>query len=542
MLSSVVKHLCVGVDDTTHQHLVESVDGTVLTGSSDHPILYQQILEQWPHSIIINSHDQNFSADWCFRLRSKFAVAEIPLVVILHQTDSELEEQLSLLPRLSVFHAHEENLDTLTMFVEMLVDEYTRDPFYEKQPNLQTIHRISQIWIKQQSAQITYGRLNDTGDWTSGYRLVLHRGGVIDTAGIEKLTQALCDPHPTIVQTDHNQMGDWLGVGEALYLALTQSTRPGFLRLRQWYSLQPNGAQADVAKDLPLSLPTRKLLFAKHTSTESIAQRLRNLEIRSMQVETELEILVRLGLYLISPTDHHDPLINTGKTPTLPEVPPTRWPAFIKQTRLDIWQQIHSSNLWDRFHWNCETTIEAQYTQTLKRLQDIEQSDSLTNANARRDWHQIYDILGHTKNVLQRWEHVWIALGGLDDSEQLIFSTALDTLKLQQYERANQILKKQEHPLLQGLQTWTASIVDHQHKQPHSVRTHLMNLDSILCSIPHPLPLFEAYKTVMYMMLEQWSMAKRQAHQLPNSHQTRALQNAIQKRQISQHLWVFRAW
>lgn len=134
MLSSVVKHLCIGVDESTHQHLVNSVDGTVLKGSSDQTTLYQQILEQWPHSIVINSHDQNFSAEWCFRLRSQFAVAEIPLIVILHKEDPDLEEQLSLLPRLSVFHAHEETVDTLTMFVEMLVDEYARDPFMKNNP------------------------------------------------------------------------------------------------------------------------------------------------------------------------------------------------------------------------------------------------------------------------------------------------------------------------------------------------------------------------------------------------------------------------
>ena len=58
MLSSVVKHLCIGVDESTHQHLVDSLDGIVIKGSSDQAILYQQILEQWPHSIVINSHEQ----------------------------------------------------------------------------------------------------------------------------------------------------------------------------------------------------------------------------------------------------------------------------------------------------------------------------------------------------------------------------------------------------------------------------------------------------------------------------------------------------
>lgn len=372
--------------------------------------------------------------------------------------------------------------------------------------------------------------------------MILHRGGVVDTTGIEKLTHVLRDPHPTIVQIDHNQMGDWLGVGEALYLALAQSTRPGFLRLRQWYSLQPNGSKADVAKDLPLSLATRKLLFAKHTPTESIAQRLRNLELRSMQVETELEILVRLGLYLIHPTDHDAPLISVGNAPILPEVPPTRWAEFIKQTRTDIWQQMQSSTLWARFHWNCETTIESQYNQTLQRLHYIEKFDTLTTADSRRDWHQIYDTLHHTKRVLQRWEHAWIALDGLHDNEQITFSEALDSLKRQQYEHANHILQQQEHPLLQGLQAWTASIVDYQKQQHHFIRTHLMHLDAIICSISRPLPLFEAYKAVMYMMLGQWNMAKRQANQLPNAHQTRALQNAIQQRRIPQELWVFRSW
>ena len=106
-----------------------------------------------------------------------------------------------------------------------------------------------------------------------------------------------------VIQTPRSQYSpipiDWLSVGELLYTALKPWTKPGFLRIRQWYSLIPNGTKADIAKDLPLSLPTRKLLFGKFTANQCIADRLKTLGIRSVQIEAEIEILIRLGLYKI---------------------------------------------------------------------------------------------------------------------------------------------------------------------------------------------------------------------------------------------------
>ena len=153
--------------------------------------------------------------------------------------------------------------------------------------------------MKQSSAQIYYGRLNDAGEWTDGYALTLYRGGLRGAHAQEAFQCLLCDPNPSIEVQPDTELGDWLSVGELLYTALKPWTKPGFLRIRQWYALTPNGTKADIAKDLPLSLPTRKLLFGKIAANTCIADRLKTLEIRSVQIEAEIEILIRLGLYRI---------------------------------------------------------------------------------------------------------------------------------------------------------------------------------------------------------------------------------------------------
>ena len=105
-------------------------------------------------------------------------ITDAILKAMISVKNGDLEDALSFLSRVTIFHADQESWDTLATFAEMLVDEYLRDPFYERLPNLQTIERLSHLWIKQTSARIYYGRLNDTGEWTYGYSLNLYRGGL----------------------------------------------------------------------------------------------------------------------------------------------------------------------------------------------------------------------------------------------------------------------------------------------------------------------------------------------------------------------------
>ena len=212
--------------DVLHDNLSQYSRRTVSTCDPSLDAVVAHCTENLPHAIIVDTANPLHTAAWFFTLRKQFETSEFPIVVIVHDTDTALEEALSFLSRVTIFHAEEESWETLGTFAEMLVDEYLRDPFYERLPNLQTIERLSQLWIKQTSARIYYGRLNDTGEWIDGYSLNLYRGGLREAHSQEAFNNLLRDPNPSIEIIPDTDFGDWLSVGELLYTALKPWTKP----------------------------------------------------------------------------------------------------------------------------------------------------------------------------------------------------------------------------------------------------------------------------------------------------------------------------
>ncbi len=545
MFPTRVHHLLIGSGINLLDHISACLDGNVLhIETTNIDTLCHTIEDHWPQSIIVDAtQDTVLDAAWFFAVRNSFAVAEIPMVVILDGPNPQLEDKLTILPRVSIFRTDEArtlsdeiNWFSLGTFVEILVDDALRDPFYERKPNLQTIERISRLWAQQKSARLYYGRLTEDGTWTDGYSLTLNRGGFSNVHDAQKLRFALRDPHPTIELLDANTMGDWLGAGEIIFTALKEWIRPGFLRFRQWYALIPNGSKADVAKDLPISLPTRKLLFREHKSSDSIHSRLRKLNLRSAQVETEVEILVRLGLYRLDVQtlqSNHSKKVSTD----LPSVPTSQWREFLRSALEDTWRQAQHPNLWNRFHWNSKDTLEHQYEQSIAQWQIF---DTLESPNDVRRLNQLHGWATHTKQQLQRWHSMFALLGQPSTEEQDVFCSVLWAMRHQDTSAATTLLKDVTHPVLLALQCWIKCI---EQSDASNVRLQLIELSKVLDAHPSGvLPLFEAYACGMHMMLGHWSMAQRRLQHLPNSHQTRMLHWNIQQRSLSTRLWIFSEW
>ena len=535
MIPCTVQYLVLSSNPDVHDNLCNVLEGTLSTCDPSLESVVQHCTETLPHAIIVDTANPIFTATWFFSLRKQFETSEFPIIVIAHDKNITLEDALSFLSRVTIFHADQESWGTLATFAEMLVDEYLRDPFYERLPNLQTIERLSHLWIKQTSARIYYGRLNDTGEWTYGYSLNLYRGGLREAYAKEAFDHLLRDPNPSIEITSDTDLGDWLSVGELLYTALKPWTKPGFLRIRQWYALAPNGTKSDIAKDLPLSLPTRKLLFGQFDPATCIADRLKTLGVRSMQIEAEIEILIRLGLYRIETQSAIQQESISHKT--LPQVPGTRWKPFLQQALEDALSQSFSNNLWKRFNWSPDKPIDKQYQHTILQLDLF---NDLMDPNSRRNLSLIHDIAVQTHQLLTRWEHTWTSFEPLSETEFSNLFDGISAMRRQNIRGALQALTNQTHPLLRGLRSWI-----HCQQNPSNtslIRKELLTLTSILDSIDNSVLLFESYTVAMHMMLEHWSMANRRLQNLPNSHQKRSLDWAVHTRNLSPNLFVFHMW
>lgn len=535
MIPCPVQYLLLSSNSEVYDNLSRILEGTLSTCESSLESVVTQCTKILPHAIIVDTANPVFSATWFFSLRKQFETSEFPIIVIVHETNKALEEALSFLSRVTVFHAEEESWETLATFAEMLVDEYLRDPFYERLPNLQTIERLSQLWIKQSSARIYYGRLNDTGEWVDGYSLRLYRGGIREAHAQEDFDHVLRDPNPSIELMSDTDFGDWLSVGESLYNALKPWTKPGFLRIRQWYALAPNGTKADIAKDLPLSLPTRKLLFGQFEATTCIADRFKVLGIRSVQVEAEIEILIRLGLYRLE--TQADIQQDSISHKILPQVPQERWETFLQQALKDALSKSFAPNLWKRFDWTPERPLDEQYQHTTLQFAVFE---DLIDPNSHRNLSQLYDIADQTHRTLTQWQHTWTSFIPLSETEYSDLFTGISAMRRQNIREALQSLANQTHPLLEGLRSWI-----HCQQNPSNkslIRKELLSLTRILDSIDGSVWLFETYAVTMHMMLEHWSMAERRLQNLPNSHQKRSLDWAVRTRTVSPNLFVFHMW
>ena len=200
----------------------------------------------------------------------------------------------------------------------------------------------------------------------------------------------------------------------------------------------------------------------------------------------------------------------------LPQVPFERWDIFRQQALQDALSKSFSSNPWHRFDWTPTKPLNVQLEGTLSQLQVFE---DLTDIHSRRNLRQLYDIITQTHQTLVKWQHIWTSFDPLSETRFSDLFSALSSMRRDNIRGALQSLTNQSHPLLQGLRAW---IHCQQNIDNTSlIRKELINLTSILDSMNSSVLLFEAYATVMHMLLEHWSMAQRRANNLPFSSKAR---------------------
>lgn len=366
MIDAAIRYLVVSSDSSLTENLTQYF-GDALHCCTDVDSVDDHITVIWPQAIIVDLGSIAADAGWFYQLRQRFPIAETPLVIIQQEANTDLETQLSHLNRLSLVDTTD--IESVTTFVDILVDAYVRDPFYERQPQLSTLEHVIQMWRNHQCGKIYYNRYDDNFSPEEGHCVHIVHGGVRTPLALTSLEQLLRDPRPTFYLEENSQyLGDWLSVGEMLFEALKSTVRPGFLRIRQWYALIPNPDFGAIAKDLPISLETRRLIQQDHNWIErTIHDRMMALEIRSTQIEVDIEILVRLGLYQLTPTALQGEVTTSQTSLDLPRLPLEQWPAFLNQAMQEQIRRFQIPNPWDAWGWHPERSLVAQAAQTKAR-------------------------------------------------------------------------------------------------------------------------------------------------------------------------------
>lgn len=532
MIDDTLQYLAVSQNDLLNE-LLRTHYGDALHICSDLIDVERTVCQRWPQALIVDVESTQATAQWCYTFRQNFPIAEIPLILFQEQSDPTLEQQVSHLNRLSILSGAD--LDSVTTFVDILIDAYVRDPFYERQAQLLTLERVTQLWLNHNCGQMFYTRFNDEYSPEEGHRVSLVHGGVQTPLVLKSLKRLLQDPRPTIEIEENSQyLGDWLSVGEMLFDEIKLNIRPGFLRIRQWFALIPNPELGAIAKDLPIAIQTRRLLQQDHTwQGKSLHDRIAALELRNTQVEIDIEILVRLGLYQLTSTS----LQQDGHTNTLddlPNIPPEQWTRFLERALTEQLHRFAMINPWTAWNWTPNRSLKEQ------RLQ-IESNwtvfDTLSSIDARDTLCQLHDEMNALVNRLTQWQHCYSILGSPPEEEDTAFWTAIRHLEQLDPNAAREALTNCTHPLPRGLYLWLEG--RHVLTTPSRIRPIVAEMSSIV-EQGH-LPRFEVYMAVLQMAMGHWSQASKRLQTLPSSLQIRSLLWDCQRKTLNRRddNWVF---
>ena len=158
MIDDTLQYLAISQNEVLNE-LLRTHYGNALHVCADLIEVEETVRQRWPQALIVDVESTQATAQWCYTFRQHFPIAEIPLILFQEQSDPTLEQQVSHLNRLSILSSSD--LDSVTTFVDILIDAYVRDPFYERQAQLLTLERVTQLWLNHNCGQMFYTRFND---------------------------------------------------------------------------------------------------------------------------------------------------------------------------------------------------------------------------------------------------------------------------------------------------------------------------------------------------------------------------------------------
>lgn len=476
-----------------------------------------------PYVVILDGSAHQKTLSLIKTVRNRHPLANIPIIVITAPQNS-FGAKLSLYQNISAL-SREDMPFELKTYVEIAVDEQFTDRNPD-QTHSYTIEFFADIWREGRSAIILL---------SNSRSLTIHRGGVLSLSHISFIQKALYLPPPQYKQIESTKNGDWISVGSLLWSEAKKYCHSGFLKHRKWLLFVPS-QYSFRALELPISLPTRKLLFSTNAGLP-LVQRIRELKLNIPQIEQDIEILYLLGLYSFQKTksQEHFSLKAQDTTKSSSLLPREDWNTWLEESLLEQWRRRHLFNPWASLDFNPKENLSEQLE---KRKENLKIYQTLSSANSQRKRQQIIDHIEHSSQLLALSKHLYEIYGYPEYPEQEeLFFQALSYLKEKKLEDALQILNNlpEENTIYQAFLGWGIFLRDdEQLKRGFELVSKALHGQQ--ASI-----FFETLACAIQVYLKQWNMAEKKIRFLLKNYHTEQLRSLLwlcQSKQVPSKNWL----
>ena len=515
-------YLSVSDDQDFHQQ-ISSVAGEPLHRShSFTDDILRTIQQDSPYLLILDGSSPKDTISLIKRLRNRHPLANIPVIVVTSPQYS-FGTTLSLFKNISAL-AIEDVPFELKMYIEIAVDEQFIDRSLD-QTHSYSMEFFADLWREGGSVTVL---LENERSFT------LHRGGVLSLADLPTIEKSLFSPPPRYQRIESKKNGDWISVGTILWRETQRYCRSGFLKHRKWLIFIPT-QYSFRALELPISLPTRKLLFSTETD-KPLIHRIRELQLNIPQIEQDIEALYLLGLYSFQKTETQQYLGAQNQTEETEStlVPKENWNDWLEESLQEQWRKRHLPNPWTALDFSPEKDLASQLE---KRTENIKIFTTISSPYSQKKLQQIIDHIEFSKPLLAFSKHLYEIYGypAHPDQEESFFQ-ALALLRERNIAQASTLIQNlpNENLIYRAFKGWILFLsADDEHKKAFELISS--SLHQTKTSV-----VFELLACIVLLHLQQWNIAERRLLFLVNIYNTEQLRSLLwycQSQQIPAKDW-----
>ena len=522
MNSPYQNYISISENENFYQQITSAVGDSLHTPHSFADDIVRSIQEDSPYALILDGSSSFLALSLIKKLRNRHPLANIPIIVVFSFNNS-FGEKLSFFKNISALSI-EDVPHELSMHLEIAIDEQFTDRSPD-QTHSYSMEFFADLWREGGSATILL---------ESKRSLSIHRGGILSLTDLPKIKQALYSSPPQYKELETTQNGDWISVGTLLWEEAKKYCHSGFLKHRKWLLFVPS-QNSFRALELPLSLPTRKLLFSTDVERPLI-RRIRELKINIPQIEQDIEILYLLGLYSFQKTESREHLSLKTQELVRPSslLPKQDWESWLEESLLEQWQKRHQVNPWTALGFVPEKDLSEQLQ---KRKENLQIFKTLPSSKAPKMLQQVIDHLEASTRTLAFSKHLYDVYGYPEHQEdEENFFQALAFLEENRAEKAVEILQElpEDNIRYQAFLGWALFL---SNKKETKIAFELVSLalNQTKTSI-----FFETIACTIRIHLQQWNIAEKKLRfllKVYNTEQLRTLLWYCQSRQAPSENW-----
>ena len=530
------------------QHTVARAEELLMLGPAHFPAL---IVMQQTRSKN-RPGQRNEVASFVARLRQKYPIAEVPIMVLTETEEGGLADELRPFNVIGIIGQTEwQDQRQMYELAETLILQHF-DPI---KANPYSLELLATLWVKQLSGELLLA---------DGRIVELRAGGITKVNQLSLLQSMLYSLPPDYYPSGSGDfgLGDQISVGNLIWKEVMNRCEPGYLRSRRGQCFVPSSLQdrlADRLLDLEIPLQMRRLWLKMRTARPTpLTQLLQQNTIKMMQVESSLEVLSKLGFVqqIEQPkAEIQVPNSPDSQTGSLFKISSAERDRLIEQNVSLMLSQLASSNPWVALGLSPTDDLENGVQQINQQLQSLLGQLSSPSVTLAKDIARLKLRLGNQHSIaellLHYYHHYGTPAEPFSESESR-FCLAQEFIRNHQWRRAAALLSELDHsnPRYSAHWGWSA-ISAHffdEGSSPQALEDESSAIWSALESLyfaattQNSSPIIRCFCATAEAMVGRWESAE---HALSlmlrkrNTVQIRSLMNATQGRQINRDLWIF---